>query len=151
MRGAAALRRSAFRRLGNGLQQVYPSLMPSRSDKTYQDPRAAGSLSSLLPLWRKLRSSRRDTAITLVTFTLSGEGESRATRVAGFLRRRRACAETRVHHVAGGGRDTWHVHGSLYPSIHSLPDLEATWTWLRRTAQKHHVRLLRIALAPAPA
>lgn len=123
--------------------------MATRSDKTYQDPRATGSLSGLLRRWQKLRTAERDTAKTLVTFTLSCGGESRATRVAGFLLRRRACAETRVHQVAGGRRDTWHVHGSTHPAIHSLADLEATWTWLRQAAASHQVRLLRINLAPA--
>ena len=111
----------------------------------------AGSLSGLLQLWQELASSSRDTASTRVSFTLSCDGESRATRVAGYLRRRRACAEARVHHVAGGRRDTWHIHGSLTPAIHSLADLESTWTWLRRAAQSHQVRLLRVALSPTAA
>jgi hypothetical protein len=125
--------------------------MAVRSDKTYQDPRAAGSLSGLLQRWQRLHPSGRDAATTLVTFTLSCSGESRATRVSGFLRRRRACAETRVHHVAAGRRDTWHVHGSIRPAMHSLADLEATWNWLRRAAQSHQVSLLRITLTPAAA
>jgi len=121
--------------------------MSTRSAKTYQDPRAAGSLSGLLELWRTLRASGRHTAATPVSFTLSCSGESRATRVAAFLRRRRACAQTRVHHVAGGRRDMWQVHGSISPAIYSLSDLEAIWTWLRRAAQSHQVSLLRITLA----
>jgi hypothetical protein len=119
----------------------------ARSDKTYQDPRVAGSLSGLLQLWQKLLASGRCPATTQVTFTLSCCGESRATRVAGFLRRRRACAESKVHQVAGGRDDTWHVHGSISPATHSLHDLEAIWTWLRRAAQSHQVSLLRITLA----
>ena len=125
--------------------------MATRSEKTYQDPQAAGSLSSLLQRWQKLHASGREPASTRVTFTLSCCGESRATRVSGFLRRRRACAETRVHHVAGARRDMWHVHGSISPAIHSLSDLEATWDWLRRAAQSHQVSLLRITLAPIAA
>ena len=121
--------------------------MASRSDKTYQDPQEAGSLSGLLPLWQKLCASGGCAATTQVTFTLSCSGEVRATRVAGFLRRRRACAETRIHHVAGGRRDKWHVHGSISPTTHSLSDLEAIWTWLRRAAQSHQVSLLSITLA----
>jgi hypothetical protein len=125
--------------------------MAARSNKTYQDPKGAGSLSGLLRLWQKLGASERASATTLVTFTLSCSGESRATRVAGFLRRRRNCAETRVHRVAGGRRDTWHVHGSLSPAIHSLADLEAIWTWLSRAALSHQVSLLGITLAPEAA
>jgi hypothetical protein len=125
--------------------------MATRSDKTYQDPRVAGSLSGLLRLWQKLRASGDHTATILVTFTLSCWGESRATRVAGFLRRRRTCGETRIHQVAGRRRDMWHVHGSISPTIHSLADLEAIWIWLGRAAQSHQVSLLRITLAPTAA
>ena len=123
-------------------------IMATRSDKTYQDPRATGSLSGLLRRWQKLAAADRDSAKMQVSFTLSCGGESLATRVAGFLLRRRACAETRIHQVAGGRRDTWHVHGTTRPAIHSLADLEATWTWLRKAAVSHQVRLLRITLAP---
>ena len=123
--------------------------MATRSDKTYQDPRTAGSLSRALRLWQSLRASCRETVTTQICFTISCWGESRATRVAGFLRRRRACAVTRIHQVAGARRDTWHVHGVMHPAIRSLPDLEATWTWLRRAAHSHQVALLRVTLAPA--
>lgn len=125
--------------------------MTTRSNKTYQDPRAAGSLSGLLRQWQALPASARDPATSLVTFTLSCSGESRATRVAASLRRRRACSEASVEHVAEGRHETWHVHGATGAAIHSLADLEATWTWLRRTAQSHQVRLVRITLAPAAA
>lgn len=121
--------------------------MPSRSDKTYQNPKAVGSLSSVLWLWQNLQP---DTGTLRVNFTLSCWSESRATRVAGFLRRRLGC-KARVHHVAGGSRDTWHIHGSLHPMTHSLPDLEEAWTWLRQSAQSHQVTLLRITLKPGPA
>ena len=125
--------------------------MTTRSETTYQDPRAVGSLSGLLHLWQRHQASGHDAATSRVTFTLSCWGEARAARVAGFLRRRRACAVTRVHHVRGARRDTWHVHGSMHPAIHSLPDLEAIWTWLRRAAHSHQVNLLRITLALAAA
>lgn len=125
--------------------------MTRRSDKTYQDPSTAGSLSSALRLWKALRARRRETAIAQIAFTLSCWSESRAARVAAFLRRRRACAVTRVHRVAGGTRDAWHVDGSMTPAIHTLTDLEAVWTWLRRAAHSHQVTLLRITLASASA
>ena len=125
--------------------------MASRADKAYQDPLTAGSLSSALRLWQNLRAAGQDTATSRISFTLSCRSESRATRVAGFLRRRRACEVTRVDHVAGAHRDTWHVHGSLHATIHALPDLEAAWTWLRRTANNHQVALLRVTIAPAAA
>jgi len=125
--------------------------MATRSNKTYQDPSTAGSLSSALRLWQSVHDVPRDTAILHVSFTLSCWGESRATRVAGFLRRRRACAGITVHRVAEARRDTWHVHGSMNPAIQSLSDLEATWTWLRRAAQSHQVDLLRVTLDRAAA
>lgn len=98
-------------------------------------------------LWQSLLAAGRDAEILRIIFTLSCSSESRATRVAGFLRRRRACSATRVHHVTGASRDTWHVHGSMHPAIQSLPDLEAIWTWLRRAAQSHQVALLRVTVA----
>ena len=122
--------------------------MASRSDKTYQDPKAVGSLSSILRLWQTLQS---DTGTLCINFTLSCWSESRANRVAGFLRRRMGCKDARVHHVAGGGRDTWHIHGSMHPMVHSLPDVEEAWTWLRQSAQSHQVTLLRITLTPVSA
>jgi hypothetical protein len=125
--------------------------MATRSNKTYHDPRTAGSLSSLLRSWQQLRASRHSPDPIRVSFTLSCWGESRATRVAGFLRRRRHCADTTVHQVAGAHRDTWHVHGSTYPSIASLSDLEQTWLWLRKVAQSHQVGVLRIRLLPIAA
>ena len=123
--------------------------MATRADKKYQDPHAAGSLSSLLRVWQRFRTSGRDAAATRISFTLSCGGEARATRLAGFLRRRRACEVTRVHNVAGARRDTWHVHGSTRSAIHSLPDLEGIWTWLRQAAHNHQCTLLRIALTPS--
>lgn len=125
--------------------------MATRSDKTYQDPRATGSLSSALRLWQAVESSPKRTPDRRVVFTLSCWSESRATRLAGSLRRRRACAVTRIHQVAGARRDTWHVHGFMSPAIRSLSDLETTWSWLQRTAHSHQVALLRVTLAPAPA
>jgi hypothetical protein len=122
--------------------------MAIRSDKTYQDPKAVGSLSSILRLWQTLQS---DTGTLRVNFTLSCWSESRATRVAGFLRRRMGCKGARVHHVAGGSRDTWHIHGSLHPMVNSLPELEEAWSWLRQSALSHQVTLLRITLKPGPA
>jgi hypothetical protein len=124
--------------------------MASRSDKTYQDPRRAGSLSRALTAWQTLKDSG-DSGSTRVNFTLSCFGESRATRVVGLLRRRRSCTNIQVHQVSGARRDTWHVHGSLDPAIRALADLEAIWTWLREAADSHQVTLLRIALIPSGA
>lgn len=125
--------------------------MAIRSNKTYQDPLAVGSLSNLLRSWQRLRGSRRAPNPIRVTFTLSCWGESRASRVAGFLRRRRVCAGTTVHQVTGAQRDIWHVHGSTYPAIPSLSDLEQTWLWLRGVSQSHQVGMLRIRLMPLAA
>lgn len=121
--------------------------MRRRSNKTYQDPRAAGSLSSALRQWQEFRATGHDKASTHINFTLSCRGESRAERVASFLRRRRACAVTRLDRVAGPDPETWHVHGSTHAAIHSLADVEATWTWLREAASSHQVALLHIAVA----
>ncbi len=120
--------------------------MATRSNKTYQDPRRPASLSRLLKLWQDVPESQRAGNTIRVTFTLSCWGESRATRVAGFLRRRRECAESTIHRVAGGRRDTWHVHGSTHPAIRSLADLEHIWTWLRAAARSHQVDVVRIRL-----
>lgn len=125
--------------------------MTTRADKTYQHPQAPGSLSGLLHLWQRLRRAGHDGATSRVTFILSCQGEARATRVAGHLRRRRGCEVTRVDRVGAGRHDTWRVHGAMHPAIHSLTDLEATWTWLQDAAHSHQVNLLRIALAPAAA
>lgn len=122
--------------------------MARRSDTTYQDPRGAGSLSRALSAWQHLQDSGDESGAARVGFTFSCWGESRATRVAAFLRRRRSCAEIRLCHASGGGRETWHVHGSLNPARRALPDLEGIWTWLREAADSHQVTLLRVTLAP---
>jgi hypothetical protein len=122
--------------------------MARRSDTTYQDPRGAGSLSRALGAWRRLQESGDPSGATRVGFTFSCGGESRATQVAAFLRRRRSCTELRLHQISGGRRDIWHVQGSLDPARRALPDLEGIWTWLRKAADSHQVTLLRVALTP---
>lgn len=119
------------------------------SGETYQDPHGAGSLSAALRAWQALRAAKRLTATTPIRFTLSCWSESRAVRVAAFLRRSRGCAVTQLHQVAGARRDTWHVHGSTHPAIHSLSDLEAVWTWLRSAAKSHQVALVHVTIPQA--
>lgn len=122
----------------------------SSQETQYQNPRAIGSLSGALAAWQRLRGRRAEATPRRVVFTFSCWSESRARRVAGFLRRRTACAATRVHHVAGASRDTWQVSGSTHPAIHTLASLEAAWSWLRRAGHSHQAVLLRVAVrAPA--
>ena len=118
-----------------------------RSDKTYQDPRSVGSLSAALKVFDALRAAEKEKRSIRIVFTLSCWSESKAQRIASVLRRRRGCRVTRLRQVRGGTRDRWHVYGSLAPSVYSLTDLEATWSWLRRAAERHQVSLVRIALA----
>lgn len=121
--------------------------MTTRSSKTYQDPRSAGSLSHALKVWQALLASGREAGSIRIVFTLSCWSESRALRVASFLRRRQACTVNRVRQIRGGSRDRWHLYGSMTPAVHSLADLEGTWSWLRRAAVSHQVSLVRVALA----
>ena len=118
-----------------------------RSDKTYQDPQAVGSLSAALKVFDALRAAEREKREIRIVFTLSCWSEARALRVASVLRRRQNCRVTRLRQVRGGTRDRWHIYGSLSPAVYSLTDLEETWSWLRRTADRHQVSLVRIALA----
>ena len=118
-----------------------------RSEKTFQDPRSVGSLSAALKVFDALRAAEKEKRSIRIVFTLSCWSESRAERVASVLRRRRGCRVTRLRQVPGGTRDRWHVYGSLAPEVYSLTDLEATWSWLRRAAERHQVSLVRIALA----
>ena len=118
-----------------------------RSSKTYQNPTTIGSLSAALKVFDALRAAEREKRSIRIVFTLSCWSESRATRVASVLRRNRSCRVTRLRQIRGGTRDRWHIYGSLAPAVYSLTDLEATWSWLRRTADRHQVSLVRIALA----
>ena len=125
-----------------------PLVVPApRSDKVYQNPRSVGSLSAALKVFDALRAARREQRSIRVVFTVSCWSESRALRVASVLRRRQNCRVTRLRQIPGGMRDRWHVYGSLAPTTYSLTDLEATWSWLRRIADRHQVSLVRIALA----
>lgn len=125
--------------------------MTRRSNTTYQDPSAAGSLSSALRQWQDLRASGRDLTTIRIGFTLACWSESRAARVGASLRRRRACAVTGMHRIAEAPRDTWHVQGSTHAAVHSLADLESIWTWLHDAARSHQVALIDVAVAPAAA
>lgn len=118
-----------------------------RSEKVYQDPRSVGSLSAALKVFDVLRAARREHRSIRIVFTISCWSESRARRVASVLRRRPTCRVTRLRQIPGGTRDRWLIYGSLAPSTYSLTDLEATWSWLRRIADRHQVSLVRIALA----
>jgi len=118
-----------------------------RSDKTYHNPKAIGSLSAALKVFDALRAAERDKQKIRIVFTLSCWSESRAMRVATVLRRNRSCRVTRLRQVSGGTRDKWQIYGSMAPAIYSLTDLEATWSWLRGTAESHQVDLVRVALA----
>ena len=127
------------------------STMSSRRATQYQDPHAVESLSSALRAWQRLRTARSQTTPKQVIFTFSCWSESRAMRIAGFLRRRLDCAATRAHHVAGANRDTWHVHGSMHPAIQSLSSLESVWAWLHCAAHNHQVVLLRVSVTQSAA
>ena len=118
-----------------------------RSDKTYHNPQAIGSLSAALKVFDALRAAEREKRSIRIVFTMSCWSESRAERVAGVLRRNRACRVTRLRQVPGGTRDEWRIYGSMAPAVYSLADLEATWSWLRRTAERHQVSLVRVAQA----
>ena len=118
-----------------------------RSDKTYHNPQAIGSLSAALKVFDALRAAEREKKKIRIVFTLSCWSESRAQRVAAVLRRNRSCRVTRLRQVSGGTRDKWQIYGSMTPAVYSLADLEATWSWLRRTAERHQVDLMRVALA----
>lgn len=125
--------------------------MAPRSSKTFQRPGVPGSLSDALRLWQQLRVDQREEAAILLAFTLSCPSESRATRVAGFLRRRNACERARIEPVGGPAGKAWQVRGTMREAVHTLADLEATWTWLREAADSHQVALVSIGLDPATA
>jgi hypothetical protein len=118
-----------------------------RSDKTYHNPQAIGSLVGRPQSLRCAPCAEREKKKIRIVFTLSCWSESRAQRVAAVLRRNRSCRVTRLRQVSGGTRDKWQIYGSMTPAVYSLADLEATWSWLRRTAERHQVDLVRVALA----
>jgi hypothetical protein len=123
--------------------------MKDSRDNEYQDPRALGSLPGALHIWQAVRAACQSSLPQHIAFTFSCPSESRAHRVAGFLRRRLACAATRVSQVVGAGDEAWHVHGSTQREVQSLPNLEQLSTWLRSTASSHQVELVRLTLVQA--
>jgi hypothetical protein len=100
-------------------------------------------------MWQGVRADGQESARQHLVFTLSCPSESRAARVAGYLRRSLACAAVRVDRSPGS--DTWQVEGSTHFEIQSLTTLERLSTWLRRSASRHQVYLVGLALAEAPA
>lgn len=115
----------------------------------YHDPSRSGSLSQALRQWQELLAAGRDAMPQRLVFTLACGSESRAVRIAGFLRRRLNCEALVVQRVAGGLRDTWHVEGSTRPAVTSLTSLESAFSWLQGAAKDHQAVLVGIGLAPA--
>jgi hypothetical protein len=114
--------------------------MNSFRDNEFQDSRSVGSLRSALGLWQDLLVAGTDSHFRPVVFHLRCASESRAHRVAGFLRRRRACAITRVSwDPAGEGH--WRLDGATRHEVQTLANLEHLFTWLRRAAHSHQVDL----------
>lgn len=117
-------------------------------DNEYHDPSSLGSLSGALRLWQTVRAAREETSPRHVTFTFSCPTESRADRVAGYLRRRRACVTTRVSQSESTGPEAWQVEGLTHHQIQSLPNLEHLSTWLRTAASSYRVDLVSLTLEP---
>jgi hypothetical protein len=118
-------------------------------DNEYQDPSAHGSLSGSLRMWQAARADGEETVRQQLVFTLDCPSESRAARVAGYLRRSLDCAMVRVDRSSGTGAETWQVEGSTRFEIQSLVKLERLSTWLRRSASRHQVHLVGLTLAVA--
>jgi hypothetical protein len=116
-------------------------------DDEYQDSLLAGSLAGALRAWLRLLASNTEAIPLRVVFTLSCPGESRALRVAGYLRRRLSCPKTTIGRIDGGTRDEWQVEGTTVAEVQSLADLERVFTWLSRTANRHQVRLIGLTFA----
>ncbi len=117
---------------------------PPRDDE-YQDPRLMGSLVGAFHAWQVLVDAADQVEPQHLAFAFSCPSESRARRVAAFLRRRIACETTRVSHVDGRTRDEWRVDGVTRHEIQSLRNLERLFTWLRTAAQSHQVALIGLA------
>jgi hypothetical protein len=115
----------------------------------YHDPDRSGSLSHALRQWQELLADGRDALPQRVVFTLACGSESRANRIAGFLRRRLTCDALVVQRVAGGPRDTWQIEGSTRPAVTTLTSLESTFGWLQGAARNHQAVLVEIGFAPA--
>lgn len=116
-------------------------------DNEYQDSMAVGALVGALGLWRNLLDDNKHIQPQHLTFALACTSESRAHRVAAFLRRNRACARTRIDQVDAAARADWLVQGATRREVQSLANLEDLFTWLRRAAHAHQVNLLDLRLA----
>ena len=119
--------------------------MNPKLNTEYQDPRLPGSLSRALQAWQILVARRCEGNPQHIAFTFSCPSESRAHRVAGFLRRRLVCGATTVSRIEGGSRDEWHVDGKTRYQMQSLRNLEHLFTWLRGTAHRHQVQLIDLS------
>lgn len=114
------------------------------NDNEYQDSLAVGSLVGALVLWQALVAANGHDLRQQLAFRLVCPSESRALRVAGFLRRNRACILTRVNYIEAERGGDWRVEGATRHEVQSLANLEALFTWLRRAAQAHQVKLLNL-------
>jgi hypothetical protein len=120
--------------------------MNDSCDNEYHNPSELGSLSGALRIWRTVAAAHRENSPHHFVFTFCCRSESRADRMAGFLRRSLACAMTRVSRGVGADHEAWHVHGSTRREIQSLRSLEQLSTWLRSAAGSHQVDLIRFTL-----
>ena len=119
-------------------------------DDEYHDPGVKGSLSGSLGMWLTVRADGREAVHHNLVFTLSCPSESRADRVAGYLRRSLACGAVTVGR-SPADHDAWQVEGSTHFEIQSLSRLERLSSWLRRSAGRHQVYLVGLTLREAPA
>lgn len=138
-----ALDRDGIRDQRENLLSFAP--MISRNTK-YQRPGSLGSLSGALQMWLAIQPEAGEPPSHHLAFTLSCSSESRATRVAGALRRRRDCGAAAIVHAPREDRDGWDVVGTTRVEIQSLRGLERLSTWLSQTAASHQVRLTHLAL-----
>jgi hypothetical protein len=120
-------------------------------DNEYQNPDEHGSLSGSLRMWQAVRADGQETVQQQLVFTLHCPSESRADRVARYLRRSLDCATVGVGRSPGADRDVWRVEGSTRFEVQSLRRLERLSTWLRRSASRHQVYLVDLALTEATA
>jgi len=115
-------------------------------DNEYQDSQAVGSVVGALGLWQALVAADDEARPRQLAFTLVCSSESRASRVAGYLRRHHACAVTRVSRVEARHREDWRVEGATRYEVQSLANLEGLFTWLRGAANSHQVKLVSLAM-----
>ena len=114
----------------------------------YQDGESPDSLAAALRMWLELLSSETSRRDQQLTFTFACQGESRALRVAGYLRRRLQCVSANVYRIDGGERDEWHIEGTTRSETQSLSDLERLFAWIGGTAARHQIQLRGIGIRP---